>query len=267
LRKLLGIGAVVLGVLGTLVCVAAIGMGWWAAGRTTDRVTRVTGHLDHGLSEADARLERVEVRLAVIRGELADARGEAEKLAADNPELPRVRAAIERLLDRLIPTIERAAALADSLRTVAAGLRAAEDVVTQLGLEVKQPSRARAAADAIDRAAAELNVPQARINAIKSAGAVRITRELIELAREAAAGSERLAQGLADARREVAVARERLAEWQNRVVFWVRVAAVAHTLIWLWIGLGQVSLIGWGRRQFARRVPNATEPAPVRSAT
>jgi hypothetical protein len=267
LRKLLGIGAVALGVLGALLCVAAIGMGWWAAVRTTDRVTQVAGRLDHGLSEADARLERVEVRLAGIRGELSEARGEAEKLAADNPELPRVKAAIERLLGRLLPMIDRAAALADSLRTVAAGLRAAEDVVTQLGGEIEQPSRARAAADAIDRAAEVLNVPQARIDAVKSAGAVRVTRELIELAREAAAGSERLAEGLADSRREVAVARERVAQWRNRVVFWVRVAAVAHTLFWLWVGLGQLALIGWGRRQFARRIPTTPDPAPVRPAT
>jgi hypothetical protein len=86
------------------------------------------------------------------------------------------------------------------------------------------------------------------------------------LAREAAAGSERLAEGLADARREVAGARERVGEWRARVVFWVRVAAVAHTLVWLWIGLGQLCLIGWGRRRFARRVPETADPGPVRPA-
>ncbi len=142
MRRLLGIGAVVIGVLGTLVCVAAIGLGWWAAARTTDRATLVATRLDHGLSEADARLERVEGRLAAIRADIAQTREEAEKLATENPELPRVRAAIERLLDRLLASIDRAAALADSLRTVAAGLRAAEDVVTQLGVEIEQPSRA-----------------------------------------------------------------------------------------------------------------------------
>jgi chromosome segregation ATPase len=248
-------------VVGTLACVAAIGLGWWAAVRTTDRATRVAERLDHGLSETDARLERVEARLAAVRADLAETRGEAEKLAAENPELPRVRAAIERLLDRLLPTIDRAAALADSLRTVAAGLRAAEDVVTQLGGEVEQPGRARAAADAIDRAAEVLNVPQAKIDALKSAAAVRLVRELVELAREAAAGSERLAAGLADARREVAAASERVGERRDRFVFWVRVATVAHTLAWLWIGLGQLCLIGWGRRRFVRRLPEPVRPA------
>jgi chromosome segregation ATPase len=266
MRLLLGICAVVLGVVGVPVCAAAIGLGWWAAARTTDRATIVAARLDQGLAEADTRLERVEGRLAAVRAELAQTRGEAEKLAAENPELPRMRSALERLLDRLLPTIDRAAALADSLRTVATGLRAAQDVVTQLGAEIEQPSGARSAADAIDRAAEVLNVPQARIDAVKSAAAVRLTRELVELAREAAAGSERLAEGLADARQEVAVARARVDECLARVVFWVRVAAVAHTLAWLWIGLGQLCLIGWGRRRFARRVPKTADLGPVRPA-
>ncbi|MBP3957004.1 hypothetical protein J8F10_17175 [Gemmata sp. G18] len=264
MRRLLGTGAAALGALGVLVCAAALGGGWWAAVRTTDRTTRAASRLNHGLSEADARLERVEARLTAVRAGLADARGEAEKLAAENPELPRVRAAIERLLDRLLPTIDRAAALADSLRAVAVGLRAAEDVVVQLGGEFEHPSRARTAADTIDRAGEVLNIPQARIDAVKSAAAVRLTRELIELVREAVAGSERLAEGLADARREITGAQERIERRRVQIVFWVHVAAVAHTLVWVWIGLGQVCLVGWGRR-IARRVPTIAS-SPVRPA-
>jgi hypothetical protein len=256
MRGLLGIGAAALGVLGALVCSAAVGLGWWAASRTIDRATLVAARLDDGLAETDARLGRVEERLAAVRADLAETRGEAEKLAAEDPELPRVRSAVERLLDRLLPTIDRAAALADSLRTVAAGLRASEDVVTQLGGDIDRPSRARAAADAIDRAAEVLNVPRAQIDAVKSAAAVQLSREVVELAREAAAGSEQLAEGLADARRAVADARERVVERRARFVFWVRVAAAAHTLVWLWIGLGQLCLIGWGRRRLAPRAPS-----------
>jgi hypothetical protein len=45
-------------------------------------------------------------------------------------------------------------------------------------------------------------------------------------------------------------------EWRDRVVFRVRVAVVAHTLVWLWLGLGQLCLIGWARRRFAQRAPS-----------
>jgi hypothetical protein len=255
MRVLLGIGAIVLGAVGVLVCAAAIGFGWWIAAKTADRITRVAARLDQGLSEADAGLGRVEERLDAVRAGLVEVRGEAEKIAAEDPELPRVRAAAERLLDRLVPTLDRAAALADSLRSVAAGLRAAADIVTQLGGDTGPPSPARDAADAIDRAADVLNIPRAKIEAVKSAGAVRMIRGLVALAREAVAGSERLADGLAAARREVAIARGRTAEWRDEVVFWVYVAAAANTLAWLWVGLGQLTLIGWGRRRIASRIP------------
>src|SRR5262249_16830632 len=86
---------------------------------------------------------------------------------------------------------------------------------------------------------------------------------LVALAREAAASSERLAEGLADARREIDAARVWAAEWQGRVVFWVYASATAHTLVWLWVGLGQLCLIGWGRRRISSRGPTpADTPCP-----
>jgi hypothetical protein len=93
-----------------------------------------------------------------------------------------------------------------------------------------------------------------------------VKREVLELALAAAAGSERLAEGLADARREVADARERVGVWRARVVSWGRFAAAGHTLVWAWIGLGQLCLIGWGRRRFVRRVPKTADPGPLRPA-
>jgi hypothetical protein len=61
-----------------------------------------------------------------------------------------------------------------------------------------------------------------------------------------------LAEGLADARQEVAAARERIDVARAQVIVWVRIAAVVHTLVWLWIGLGQLALIAWGRRRLAQ---------------
>jgi hypothetical protein len=258
--------ASVLGVLGALVCPAAIGLGWWAAVRTADRATIIADRLDYGLSEADARLERIEARLAAVRGELKGMQGEAEKLPAENSDFLRGKAAIDKLVDRLLPTVERAAELAESLRTVAAGLRAVVDVVSELGVEIAQPSRALATADAIDRAAEMLNVPQSRVDTLKAAAALRVRRELLELSLLAAAGSERLAEGLADARREVTVARECVGLYRDQFRLWLRVTTVGHTLGWVWIGFGQLCLIGWGRRRFASRGSLTTAPTTVRPA-
>jgi hypothetical protein len=91
---------------------------------------------------------------------------------------------------------------------------------------------------------------------VKSAKSVRLTRELGTLAREAVAGSQGLADGLAAARRGIAVARGRTFERRDGVVWWAYVAATAYMLVWLWGGLGQLCLIGWGRRRIAGRGPS-----------
>ena len=101
---------------------------------------------------------------------------------------------------------------------------------------------------------------RARIVASKSANAVRLARELGELAREAIAGSELLAEGLAAARQEITVVRAKMFEWRDAVVFWMYIAATTNTLVWLWGGLGQLCLIGWGRRRFA----GSGSPPPLR---
>ena len=40
--------------------------------------------------------------------------------------------------------------------------------------------------------------------------------------------------------------------------------ATANTLVWLWIGLGQVCLIGWGRRRFSSQGPTHSDPGTAR---
>jgi len=249
MRKGVGIGAVVVGAIGVLLCAAAIGLGWWMAARTVDRIDRIADRIDSGLSETDARLGRVESRVSTVRSELNEIRKVTEAIATENPELPRVRAEIERILGLLVPTLDRVDAIADSLRSVAAGLSAAANIVDQFNDDPQATARVRNAADAMDRAAAVLNAPQAKVDAVKSAKAVELTRGLANLAREAAAGSDLLAEGLATARSEIAVARTRTAECRDKLVFRVYAAATANTLFWLWGGLGQLCLISWGRRR------------------
>ncbi|MCE9563152.1 MAG: hypothetical protein K8U57_14005 [Planctomycetes bacterium] len=217
--------------------------------RTIDRIDRFAARVDHGLSEMDVRLARVESRVSTVRSELVEFRGAAETIATENPEFPRVRVEIERILDRLAPALDRVDATADSLRSVAGGLRAAADIVDQFIDDPQATVRVRNAADVMDRAAEALNAPQARIDAVKSAKAVQLTRGLVNLTREAVASSDLLSEGLATAHEEIAVARTRTAEYRDRIVLRVYVAATANALFWLWCGLGQLCLIGWGRRR------------------
>jgi hypothetical protein len=261
MRKTTAICAVLVGALGLLFCIAAVGLGWTAATRTADRVDRAAVRLDAGMTETDERIGRVESRVSTLRSEINEIRGSAEGILADNPELPRVRAQIERLLEKLLPALDRLDATAESLRSVAAGLRAVSDIVDQLHDDPKTTVRIRSAADGIDRAAEKFNSPRARVDAVKSAKAVQLTQKLVELAREAVAGADLLVEGLVTARQQIAVARVRVVEYGEALVFRVYVAAVANTLFWLWGGLGQLCLIGWGRRRLRRHPASPLTPA------
>jgi methyl-accepting chemotaxis protein len=252
MRTLAGIGAVVLGAIGLLLCATAIGLAWWAAVTATARIDRAAARLERGLSEVQERLDRVESRLKAANLELKRIRLVAETTAAENPELPRVRAHIERLLDRLMLTFDRADTLAESLRIGAAGLRTTADMVEHVQDRSSTTVRAHVAADKIDDAAKSLNGLRARMEALKSVKAAQLTQQMATLAREALSSSERLAEGLAGARDEIEAVRRLTAEWRNRIVFWIYVTTTAFTLVWLWCALGQLCLIGWGRRRFAR---------------
>ena len=267
MRRFLGIGAVVLGVAGVLVCATAIGIGWWTAVRTSNRIVRLGTRLDDGLSKADERLARVELRMNAIRTDLTKVREAAETFDSETQDLPRVRAAIEQVLDRLIPILDRADATADSLRSVAVGLRTGADIVDQLNDNLEATARARDAADKIDFAAESLIGLRARIDTMKSAKAVQLTRELVTLAQEAVAGSERLAEGLTAARQEIAVVRERATDRRNNIIFSFYVAATANTLLWLWSGVGQLCLIGWGTGRCGRSPTEPHKPTEGLSAS
>jgi hypothetical protein len=229
----------------------AIGFGWWAAARTVDRIDRVVARLDNALSATAVRLARVESRVSTVRAELDEVRGSTEAIVAENPDLPRVRAEIERLLERLVPALDRLDATADSLRTTAAVVRGMADMVDQLNDDSDATVRFRNAANTIDRAAEALNLPRVKVDAVKSAKSVQLTQKLVTLIRDALAGSDMLVDGLTTVRQETAIARRRTAEYRDAVVVRFYTAAVVNTLVWSWGGLGQLCLIGWGRRRMS----------------
>src|SRR5689334_15898565 len=97
MKRILAFGAVTLGVLGVLATPVAVGLGWWAASRTTARATLIAARLDEALADAGTRLERIDGHIVALRAELAESRGEAEKLEGETSELAQVRTRIDQL--------------------------------------------------------------------------------------------------------------------------------------------------------------------------
>lgn len=254
MRKFLGISAIALGVVGVIGCAATIGLAWWAAVEAVREVDHAAERLDQGLTEADAVLSRVEVRLGIVQTDLDRARVAAEKLDAAEQEHPRLKQEIERQLDQLFPTLDRAEDLAESLRTLAAGLRTSADISERFQRgDPEKIAHMRSIAGQLDSAAAELSGLHARAEQLKQAQSGRITQEIVALIRRALAGSERLASAMTSARREVSEVREKLGFWRNKVVFWIYASATGVTFLAVWMGLGQATLVSWGRQRLGSR--------------
>jgi hypothetical protein len=240
--------AFVLGFVGVLLCLAAIAVGWYAAVNSANRIERAADRLDRGLWAVDAPLARVELKVTAVHAQLDGVRTAAVAIAAENPALPRVKEAIDQLVARLVSGVEQAETLADSLRSQAAGIRAAAEFVEHFHVDEKVTRPLHAAADKIDQAANALDGLRGQIEELKVAKAIDLTNKVLGIAAKALAGTDALASGVSSAREGLLHTREQTVEVQEKAGFWIYLAAAANTIIWLWGSLGQLSLIGWGRR-------------------
>lgn len=248
MRRSLQTAAILLGGVGIVACLAAIIFGWYAAANTTNRIERAANRLDHGLSAVDAPLARVELKVTAVHAQLNGVRTAAVAIAAENPALPRVKEAIDQLVARLISGVEQAETLADSLRAQAAGIRAAAEFVEHFHVDENVTRPLHAAADKIDHAADALDGLRGQVEELKVAKAIDLTNKVLSIAGKALAGTDALATGVSSAREGLLHAREQAVEVQEQAGFWIYLAAAANTILWLWGGLGQLALIGWGRR-------------------
>jgi hypothetical protein len=192
--------AFVLGFVGVLLCLAAIAVGWYAAVNSANRIERAADRLDRGLWAVDAPLARVELKVTAVHAQLDGVRTAAVAIAAENPALPRVKEAIDQLVARLVSGVEQAETLADSLRSQAAGIRAAAEFVEHFHVDEKVTRPLHAAADKIDQAANALDGLRGQIEELKVAKAIDLTNKVLGIAAKALAGTDALASGVSSAR-------------------------------------------------------------------
>jgi hypothetical protein len=249
MRKLLGIGATLLGGLGLILCIIVIGLSWWVASKAVDRIDTIALRLDERLTHSGARLARIEERVTTAQTELADVRRDAESITVTKTEAALVRGELDRLRSRLIPVLDQLSATADSLLALSDALNAVADLLEQLTNDAAASARLRNAAGAIDRAAISLEPPQEKVEAVVAAGAIELRKTELALVAKVIEGSDLLAQGLAAAREESVAARQQIAEYRDGIVSWISIGATAVMLLALWGGLGQWCLCRYERNR------------------
>jgi methyl-accepting chemotaxis protein len=248
--------AVLLGGIGVLACIALCGLAWWAAREVAQRADRLADRVEQGLAEVDVALDRIGQKFDAARAGVRQVRTTAERVAAGKADDdPNTKDNVERLLDTLAPFLDRAEALAESVRSLAALLQTVAHVADQFDQLEGRAANLRSVADSLTPAAETLATVRERAQDIRRGGAAPKVREVVALADRAAPAIDRLAGGLSDARQQLTDTRGALAAARAKVRAWTVAGPAVATLVLLWIGLGQVCLIGWGRRRLAGPTP------------
>lgn len=253
MRTIAALLALPLGTIGVILACTVIVAIWWAAFDLNSRVGRVAERVEQGCDRTDETLVRLQEKLQTTRTAVALVRRAAVTRLEAKRDTPAVRQQAETLAQQLTPLLERAETLADALRTLAQLLRMSADVLEELGGSVGRAARMNTAADRITDAADALADLRGRAVALREKTDHPRVQAVIQLVDDSGPSLDRLTEGLETVRSQVADVRQESATVALRIRRWIFGIAGVATLLTLWAGIGQVSLVGWGRRQFLSR--------------
>lgn len=261
MRILVGLLAMLLGLVGVLACAAGCGGAWWGSFELARQVDQFTTRADEGLGTADDALTRMSAKVDATSAAVEKVRSAADLVAsgrtADTD--PAAKARVARLFDELSPYLERTDALADSLKSLGTVLDNVARVTARID-DGEKSARLRSAADKLGTAAATLGSVGERAATIRQGGAVPRAQELVRLADDAKTVLDRLGGGMSDVHRATQEIRKELPEVRRAADTWKFIVPAVLTVVLIWVALGQLCLIGWGRRRLRKPEPPATAP-------
>lgn len=243
-----------LGGVGVVLTVTTVVLVWWGAFALASRSQQVTTRADQGLVQVEEGLARMQKELEsnsqaveAVRASALGARGRPNN-AATEVELARLR-------NTLLPLLERADALRGVLPTVAKAIDSTADVVEQGGRDKSRSDRLRSVADNVRDATATLESVRKQSAALRRGESAPTAQELADLAEQAQVPMDLLAKGLSDARQQSDSIRGELPGVRQFLDDWKVKGPAILTGVLLWLGLGQLAIVAWGRRRLAARTP------------
>ena len=246
-KRLVASVALILGAAGLLLSLAA-GVGVWIIKEpVTERMTRVFDRLEAALQVADQSLGQVKTSLANAAKRLEGVNEEQRKLA----QQPKKDSALGRLLARTVqqkiaPEIGSAQ---DKLQTIAESAVVVNSVLQDLGnlpflstsgLDVGRLDKIKSLLSDVSPAAWELSrlLGDPEPDADAAAAPTQLSR--VERALETMQGL------VAEYEPQLEQVRRRTEDLKSRALHGVSLAPIFISLVCLWIGLGQLSLLGHG---------------------
>lgn len=263
-RRLAAAAALLAGGVGLAACVAGVVGTWRLYFEAKERVDRTFGRAIDSLGTVRTELVEVRDRLRETRREVDDIRKREEDLAARPPaERGGRRGASRKAAEDSSPRLGEARKKLVAATELALVVNGTLDALGELPFSGERvgvdAGRLRDAADGLSDVigrADNLADLLARSSGGEGAANTELPTRIVERL-------DRVNETLDDGAERVAGARGRVEAAHTRVVRWLRITAVAVTLLLVWIGAGQFFLLAAGWRGLWRRKAPVTPPAPA----
>lgn len=250
-KKILRWLAILVAVLVIVLSVGGIIGGWWINRIATDVTTKTFSVIDTGVAVAEAGVNRVDTLVQDGRTEVQQAEETIKTVGANLQENSPVLTALStRLQTRLSPTVE---AIRQALAPVREALTTVSNVVDILiaipGMDQRAPRLARvdAAFDQMEQTAADVRQIDETLRASVVEGKNQLTQEAVTtLTGITTRVDSRLAEAEAavnEAQDDIDAFQVQVDETESRLLLYYNLAAVAITLLMLWLIYSQVVVI------------------------
>jgi hypothetical protein len=253
-RRLFGLLGGAAGAIGLVLCVAGIVACWWLHGEATRRADRTFGRVEDLLADVRDNLGQARDRLRQTQAELDSVRERESNLAAQPPAERNARRALSRkAMTAIDPQLGDARGKLVRATEVGLVLRGVLDALAEIPLV----ERAGANADRLRESSTQLS--ELIQKADKLAGSLTGSpaeapdASTADESSRLAEGVGRLVAALDEESSRADRAREATAERRSQIGRWITVAAAIVTVVLVWIGLGQFSLLGHGWKWATRR--------------
>jgi hypothetical protein len=243
-RRASGVLALLLGIVGFVACGALIVCCWWFLSSLSQRTSQTLERVETILDTTSESFEQIRASLQKADRELQNIR-EAEKTPTESkaPQPQLGKAASRRLASKLTSSLgdtQHSVRIAVDTAVVVNSLLDGMDEVPLLRLSKLDTEQLHEVSDRVSTLTRRAQRLQAMLETSSKSGAIdEETSRLRDL----------LAQGtgaLLKVAERIDVAKGRVAELRSRIHAWLRATAVGLTLLLLWIGMGQWSLLAHG---------------------
>lgn len=264
-RLSIGGGAIVLSLSGLLVCTAGVFATWMLKSRVEAVSHAVFGAADKSLVFVEGAVDRVEQALdrgrrrvnwiskAVerLRNAAADAKEDSEPLLLALEEVYQQVKAAESWLESSRAVVQGVGSVSEAV--ISSEYAASHEDSTGIALA----QRVQELSERVAEVLATLQDLRNELIELRDKGqlaraiAGRVAARVVDLDGKLARVSARVEEF----RAKVARTKASLGDLQQRVHWWILVAAVAITILFAWFGISQIGMVGHGWRVMRRRVP------------